>query len=360
MSSGIVEKRVVETRKKFNKKRWKELYKEPPKELLKFDGSPFFVDPDIFRKFLQYSYDMVFKNLDIFGLCGGIEGSGKTTDATQIGQQFYYIFNECNIIRKDLGTWYTYTEENCLGHNLKAFLELCDKYNDDLFRIIICDEAGELKGEDRWEEGNKEFREDMRKDRKKLRCRLMCYPQPWELVKDFTLGRTNFVRINRFSLDKDGFGSIPDVVDMIIIPRGDYTYSFHSKEIIRRGEMKKALLNLTKERYTNELAENFIYKTTEKSDVFCFNAESYIKKAKEENRNTKRDKKIFVSNKLIKIFSKNLTAGKIGLSTKVDKTLTRDETAEAEKEKRKALLISKFVNTCREAQRKIESKEKGL
>ena len=136
---------------------------------------------------------------------------------------------------------------------------------------------------------------------------------------------------------------------MIIIPRGDYTYSFHSKEIIKRGDMKKALLNLTKERYTNELNENFIFKTTKKSDVFCFNAESYIKKAKEENRNKKREKKIYVSNKLIDIFSKNLTAGKIGLSIKVDKDLNKDDRLDAEKEKRKALLVSKFVNTCRDS-----------
>ena len=83
--------------------------------------------------------------------------------------------------------------------------------------------------------------------------------------------------------------------------------------------------------------------------MFCFNAESYIKKAKEENRNKKREKKIYVSNKLIDIFSKNLTAGKIGLSIKVDKDLNKDDRLDAEKEKRKALLVSKFVNTCRDS-----------
>ena len=279
--SGIVEKKVMETRKVFNNQRWNDLYDNPPKKLKNFKGIYFRVDRDIFRKMCQYAYDMVFKVLDIFGLDGGIEGSGKTTDASQLGQIMHYIMVECNIISKDLGTYYEYNEENCLAHDLETFNELSDKYNDNLFRIIICDEAGELKAEDRWNDANKDFRESMRKDRKKLRFRILCYPQPFELVKDFILGRTNFIRINRFSKEKDGFGSIPNIVDTIIIPRGDYTYSFHTKDLIPRTEIKNALKEQGKEKYTSELAKKYIYKTTKKDDVFCFDAESYIKKAKE-------------------------------------------------------------------------------
>jgi len=348
-NSGIVEKKVLQTRKKFSMKRWKELFENPPAKLYKYDGTSFRVDIDVFRKFLQYSYDMLFKNLDIFGIEGGIEGSGKSVDASQVGQQFYYIFTECNIINKELNTWYEYNEENCLAHNLIRFLELCDKYNDELFRIIICDEAGDLKGEDRWEEANKEFRTDMRKDRKKLRVRLMCYPNPWELVKDVTLGRTNFIRLNRFSSSSDGFGSIPDIVDTIIIPRGEYTYSFHTKEMIRRGEIKKALLELTKARYTTELDKKFIYKTSKKDDVFCFNAEEYIKRAKEENRGRKKQKKIYVSDKLIHIFAENLTAGKLGLRTKVTEGVEGEIQKKQYEEVKKARLVNTFVFTCKQA-----------
>lgn len=353
-SSGIVEKRVKETRKGFNLKRWKELYNEPPKVLTKYDGTPFHVDEDCFRKYLQYVYDMVFKNLDVFGLFGGIEGSGKTTDASQVGQQFYFILCQCNVLREDLGTWYEYNEENCLAHNLQAFLDLCDKYNDDLWRIIICDEAGDLKGENRWEEGNKEFRDDMRKDRKKLRIRLMCYPQPFELVKDFTLGRTNFIRLNEFSLDKNGFGSIPNVVNMVVLPRGKYTYSFNTKELIKQNEMKKAILELTKERYTNELDPKYIFKTCKKDDVFCFNAETYIKKAKEENRSKRKEKKIFITDTVAEILAKHLTAGKLGLSViPVDKSLPKEEREEREEERRAGLQINKLKEKCKEQMKKL-------
>jgi len=355
--SGIVESRVLETRKGFNKQRWQELYDNPPKTLEGFKGVPFHVDPDFFRKCLQYSYDMLFKILDIFGLHGGIEGSGKSTDASQVGKIFHYIFTECNIIREDLGTYYEYNEDNCLAHNLSAFLDICDKYNDDLFRIIICDEAGDLKSEDRWEESNKIFRDDMRKDRKKLRVRLLCYPQPFELVRDFNLGRNNFMRINKFSKSKDGLGSIPNKVDTIILPRGEYTYSFHTKELIKREEMKKVLLEVTKERYTKEFPKKYIFKTSRKDDVFCFDAQKYIKKAKEENRIRRKQEKVYLSNALIKIIAENLTSGKIGLSTKIDKTASKEEQEEQLQEKRKAQLISKLVNTCREKVKLMEKKK---
>lgn len=353
--SGIVEKRVLETRKGFNSKRWKELIDNPPK-VLYYKDEPYYVDPDIFRKYCQYVYDMVFKVLDVFGLFGGMEGSGKSTDASQVGSQFWYIMNECNVLREDLGTYYEYTDDNCLTHNLESFLDKCDKYNDDLWRIIICDEAGDLKSEDRWEEGNKVFRDDMRKDRKKLRVRLMCYPVPFELVKDFTLGRTNFIRMNRFSKDKNGFGSIPDIVEMIIIPRGDYTYSFHTKELLKREELKKELLELSKTRYTHDLPKKYIFKTTKKDNVFCFDAEKYIKQAKEENRMKKKQEKIYISDNLIRIIADNLTAGKIGLSIKVPEDLPRQEKEEKEREKRDALLVSKLVNTCREKVKKQKLK----
>jgi hypothetical protein len=351
--SGIVEKKVLETRKVFLKSRWLELIDEPPKKLQNFKGDWFRVDKHIFVKLCQYAYDMLFKTLDIFGLDGGIEGSGKTVDASQLGQMFHYIMTETRIISEELGTYYEYTEENCLAHDLESFNELSDKYNDLLFRIIICDEAGELKAEDRWSESNKDFRESMRKDRKKLRFRILCYPQPFELVKDFILGRTNFIRINRFSLDKNGFGSSPDIVDTIIIPRGDYTYSHHTKEIISRSEIKAALKEQGKEKYTSELQKKFIYKTSKKDDVFCFDSENYIKKAKEFSKIKKNEKKVFISGKTVEILAKHLTAGRLGFSTSFKKDkhehLSKEEIEIREREKRDGLLIFKLQTRCKEA-----------
>lgn len=345
----IVEKRVKAIRKVFNHKRYLELLENPPEILKSYaqDETEFYVDKDIFRKCAQYVYNLTFKNLDILFLFGGEEGTGKSTDASQIGTIFYYIMIECNILNKELNTWYPFDEENCLSHNLVSFLKKEDKYNDEIFRILICDEAGGLKSEERWDEYNKKFRDEMRKDRKKLKIRLLCYPQPFELVKDFTLARVNCIRISEFREDKVK-GLIPDRVKTIIIPRGKYTFSFNSHELIPKKELKHALLEQTKERYTKELNNKYIYKESKKDNVFCFDVEKYMKNAKEENRLFLKEEKVYLSSRLIEIIAKNLTAGRIGLSIKVPEDLSVEERKIKEQERKDALLVSKLVNKCRE------------
>lgn len=354
--SEIVEPLVMETRKLFNNDRHKELMNEPPRDLQNYKGDKFHVDKDVFYKLCQYVYNLTFKNLDILGLFGGEEGTGKSTDASQIGAIIHYIMVECNVISEQLGTYYEYNEDNCLSHNLISFLKKCDKYNDNIFRILICDEAGGLKSEERWDEWNKKFREEMRKDRKKLRIRLVCYPQPFELVKDFTLARVNFMRISEFREDKKQ-GLIPDIVKTIIIPRGRKTFSWHTHEEISKREIKAAILDQTKERYTKEFQNKYIYKTSRKSITFCFDPKKYIKQAKEENRLFLKEEKIFITNNLINIFGKYLTAGKIGLSTTIPKDSTYEEKKDRERERLHALSVSKFVNKCRNSSKKIKEDE---
>lgn len=355
MSSEIVEPLVKETRKVFDHKRYEELFADPP-SVLYFGKDPIKIDKDIFRKLMQYVYNLTFKNLDVLFLNGGEEGTGKTTDASQVGFQFHFIMVECKVISKELNTYYPYDEANCLSHNLISFLKKCDKYNDNIFRIIICDEGGGLKSEERWDEWNKKFREEMRKDRKKLRVRIVCYPQPFELVKDFTLARVNCIRMSEFRQDKNK-GLIPDIVKTIIIPRGQYTFSWHTNQMIEKKEIKGALLEQTKERYTKELNKKYIYKTSKKTATFCFDVKNYMKQAKEENRLFLKEERIYLSNYLIHILGSYLTAGRIGLSTKVDQSLEYDERQQKEKERKYALSISKLVNKCRDAQKKFKDED---
>ena len=188
----------------------------------------------------------------------------------------------------------------------------------------------------------------MRKDRKKLRIRLVCYPQPFELVKDFTLARVNCIRISEFREDMKK-GLIPDRVNTIIIPRGKYTFSFHTREIVGKKEIKGALLEQTKERYTKDLDKKYIFKTSRKDATFCFNTKQYMKQAKEENRLFLKEEKIYISNTLIYIFAKYLTAGKLGLSTRPDPNLVGQEQIDAENEKKYALLVAKLKNKCKES-----------
>lgn len=352
---SIVEKRLIKIREGFNHKRFEELKNNPPKELNNYFGIPFQVDSKVFYKLCQYVYDMVFSTLDVVGWFIGGEGSGKSTHASQYGVIVYYIMSEFNILRKDLGTYYEYIEEECLAHDLETFLELSDKYNDDLFRIIICDEAGDLKSEDRWNEANKDFRESMRKDRKKLRFRLLCYPKLEELVGDVILARSNFIVFCEFSKDSKG-RTIPDKARLLIIPRQNETYSYHSKLKISRKEILRNLNNLKKDKYISEIDDNIIYCTYSRDDVFCFDPEKYIKNSKEHSRIKKQLKKVYLTEAQIYVLADLLTAGKLGLSTKKPKAgfQTKDEEREWELNKKKAQNVNKIKWTCIEYVRKQE------
>ena len=346
--SGIVEKRVRLARKRFNFNRYDELFENPPDTLTNPNGDSFSVDEDVFRKLQEYIYNMVFKNLDIFFLCGGEEGTGKSTDASQVAYMFYYIIVECHVITKESGTWYEFDLKEIMGHNLKSFLIKCNEHADDLFRIFICDEAGDLKAEDRWEESNKLFRSQMRKDRKELKIRILCYPNPFELVKDTVLGRINSIRMSKFREDKKR-GLSPDQVDHIIIPRGPKTFSCHTRQIVEKSEVKAGLGELFKTgRYTSELPKKYVFKTSKKDDVFCFDADEYIKKAKLENKLYETEKKISITEDMAKIIAKRLTPSKIGLKKRIPKDAPIEELDRLEKESKEAGLIHKLVNMCKE------------
>lgn len=345
--SEIVSKKVLELRKVFNHQRYEELLQEPPKTLENYKGDTFKVDADVFRKFCQYAHNMLFKNLDVWGLFGGGEGSGKSTDASQVAKQFHYILVETNILNHELGTFYEFTEENILCHNFKSYLYKKDKFADWIFRIYICDEAGGLKSEERWDEDNKLFRDDMRKNRKRLEINLLCFPQPFELVKDFAQGRVNFLRLSKFRQHKTK-GLIPDKVDTIIIPRGEYTFSWNTREKVHRKEIKRAISDQTKERYTKDFPKNCIYKTTTKDITFCFDAHKYDKQAKEENRMFKKTAKVLLTSGEVTILANNLTAGKLGFSVnkKYPENATIEEIKELDKDKRDGYIINKLAKKC--------------
>lgn len=352
--SGIVQDLVLKVREVFNHERYEELYDKPPKTLKSINGGSFHVDPDVFRVYLQYVYNLVFKNLDILFLFGGEEGTGKSTYASQVGQQMHYIMVECNVLNEELNTYYPYTEKECMAHNFISFLKKSDKYNDNIFRILICDEAGGLKGEERWDEWNKKFRDEMRKDRKKLRVRILCYPQPFELVKDFTLARVNLIAMSEFRNDKKR-GLIPDKVKMIIIPRGPKTFSCITREVISKKEIKAALLEQTKERYIKDLDDKYVFKVIRKDDVFCFDVDKYLENAKRENRLFINDKHLKLSPSEIKILANRLTPSKLGFSlNKNISELPDEERKEYEEQRREGLIIQKLKSKCVDIIRKNE------
>jgi len=317
--AGISEEKVIKTRELCdldkltlwcsNEYKHKEIFK-------KYDGTEFYFPSHLFRKLSRYVYDLVYKNKDFNMYFSGGEGTGKTTHATQWGQVFYYILTECNIINEELGTYYVYDEKTCMAHDLDDYNSMSDKYSDNLFRIIICDETGDLKAEDRFNKNNKDYRKKMRKDRKSLHIKLFNYPNVFELSKDAIIDRSNgFVLCKENEgLDKFG-GSIPNVADVVFIPRGDYTFSWDDNhkfgELVSKEELKAEIEEILKHKYFKTIDKKYVYLTYKRDNVFCFNAQDYIKRAKEKAKIEGEIAQFRLTEHQMRVLFKYVTAKKI-------------------------------------------------
>ena len=347
---------VAEMRKNFDLAKLDDFIKNPlssvPLDRAGRKGSLKF-DKRVFRKLCQGIYVLAFQNMDINILEDGTEGSGKTTDASQIGYVIYWLMCELNVLNKDLGLWYEWNLKNVMGYNLDHFLELYDKFTDMPFRIIICDEASGLQAERRWEEANIKARDDWRKDRKRLTIRIVIHPQAWELVRDLTQARINMIRINKMTSAKRGYNK--DDVDVIILPRGDYTYSYHTGEIIHQNEMKVMMKERAKEKYTGVIPKKYIYCTSKKTGIFTFDPIEYERESKRMNKNVKR-KDIKITKHVAYILAKYLSPDKLGLSRNVPEGLDPIEREHAEKEKKYAMSLYDLKKKCQNLIKKISQK----
>ena len=342
--SQIISPIVKKVQKVFNHERYEELL-DNPLSRIPFENTSFYFDPKIFYKCVQGIYNIVFSAMDINGLEGGDEGSGKTTDASQLGYAFYYIMCELNVLNKELGTWYSWNLENVMGYNLVDFMNKVHKYSDMPFRIFILDEAGGLQGERRWDELNFKFRDNIRKDRKRLMIRILNFPQIWEIVKDLTLGRVNMIRLCHITAGRKEMKK--DKVSTIFIPRCEHTFSYSTKELIPKREIKMALNEMSKEKYTKELNKKYIYCVSKKTSFFTFNIAQYEQESKDKNKLLEEAKGITLTPNVSRILAEHLTASRLGLSQHIPDGLSGDELKEAEKQKRKAMSIYHLVKQCK-------------
>lgn len=345
--NGISENVVIETRKRFDIDRWEHIRYNPPKFIKRYDGAKFRVDPDVFFKLCNGIYELVFKNQDIKVKFTGGEGSGKTTHATQYGQIFYYILIESNVLHKDLGTYYDYIEEECLAHDIDEYNDMSDRLQNNVFRILICDEAGSLKASNRFDKNNKSFSEKMRKDRKTLKIEILCYPNVWELNKDSVLDRTNLVVLCESSEDLYGYGATPDVAKLLVLPRGKFTFSYHSLNLISKAEMKEMLGELIKNKYVSSIQDKYIYKTYKRDDVFCFDAQKYLARAKEKGKIDSGISNFTLRPSELSILLESLTPKKLlGVGTRqlIPEHLSLEEKKQIDELNKKVNIISQLKN----------------
>lgn len=267
----------------FNFKRLKELFENPPTQLLPQDGGKEYIkyDPFVVRKYLYGIIQMVINEMDLLiGYIGG-EGLGKSCGCSQDINLVYYLLKELNLIE------YEYKIEDMWFNSLENFIHAEDEHFDEKFRIFGLDEGNELNKQD-WRDDNvRTFFQRLRRERYNQRIKFICLPQLGELITAIVVSRMNFV-FNMYSRDDAKTGTIDKgFCEFFIIPRSSKIYSPAQKREISREEIKQSLssnLDDKKKRYINQIPKSILIKKFHKNNIWGFSKTTYIKTLKETNK----------------------------------------------------------------------------
>jgi hypothetical protein len=268
----------------FNFKRLKELYENPPKELLPLDRSsttPITYDPYIVRKYLHGIIQMVINEMDLLLGFVGEEGMGKSLAASQDMNLIYYLLKELRLIT------YDYKIEDMWFNSLHDYIAAEDKYFAEKFRILGLDEGNELNRQDWQNDEVKTFFQRLRRERYNQRIKIICLPQLGELLSPIVLSRMNFI-FKMYSRDDFETHTLDKgYCDFHIIPRSEKIYSPHQKRNISREEIKKSLttnLEDKKLKYISQLPQNTLIKRFRRNHIWGFGKDDYEKKLKDTNK----------------------------------------------------------------------------
>lgn len=273
----------TEIYKKFNFKRLKELFENPPEKLLPQDGSGdkyMIYDKFVIRKYLYGIIQMAVNEMDLLIGYTGSEGMGKSCGCSQDMNLIYYLLKELGLIN------YKYDIKEMWFGNLDDFLAAEDKYFQEKFRILGLDEGNELNRQDWQDVKVKTFFQRLRRERYNQRIKFICLPQLGELMTAIVLSRMNFI-FNMYSTDDIQTGTLnKGFCNMYIIPRTNKIYSPHQKREISKAEIIDTLgLNLEdKKKHLKEIPGKLLIKRFKKNYIWGFDKKQYDKTIKEANK----------------------------------------------------------------------------
>lgn len=268
---------------KFNFKRLKELFENPPRKLKPQDGSSkedIIYDPFVVRKYLYGIIQMTVNEMDLLIGYTGAEGMGKSCGCSQDINLMYYLLKELGLIE------YEYVLKDMWFSNLDSFLAAEDMYFDQKFRILGLDEGNELNRQDWQDERVKTFFQRLRRERYNQRIKFICLPQLGELMTAIVLSRMNFI-FNMYSTDDIETGTLnKGYCNFYIIPRNSKIYSpHHKREILRKDIIDKLGVNLDdKKKYLKEIPGDLLIKRFKKNYIWGFSKKEYERTLKDSNK----------------------------------------------------------------------------
>jgi hypothetical protein len=268
---------------KFNFKRLKELFENPPRKIKPLDNHTeleIVYNPFIVRKYLYSIIQMVVNEMDLLiGFTGG-EGMGKSAACSQDINLVYYLLKELGLID------YEYNIKDIWFNNLPDFLQAEDNTFNEKFRLLGLDEGNELNKQDWRDENVRTFFQRLRRERFNQRIIFICLPQLAELLTSIVVDRMNFVFTMNSKSDVETGTLDKGFCNFYIIPRNEKIYSPHQKREITQEEIKDTLNEVLsdKKKYVKKLPPNLLIKAFRRNNVWGFDKKTYEKHLKQTNR----------------------------------------------------------------------------
>lgn len=238
-------------RPKLDNKKWKELFSNPQTTFF-YDGETYQPidgeklekgDKINFRKeFIQSLLidikDLTYNGFDNVDICYRGEGRGKSKFSIQKEFVRYSLMKKLGLVD------YEWKLEEIVYFTLGDYMKALIKYLKNPFRILILDEADELKKINWYKPLVRAFISYLRRGRKFFKILNLNLPNLKDLPEDIIVDRATKLYEIQMARDFDSFVYIRGHAKMFEVPRADGCWSFVHEKILDEELVKDTIANI--------------------------------------------------------------------------------------------------------------------
>ncbi|MFW6174141.1 MAG: hypothetical protein ACOC5T_10405 [Elusimicrobiota bacterium] len=221
--------------------KWQKLFENPPKKFNSDYGEITFR-----REFVQSLLidikDLAHNGFDNLDICYRGEGRGKSKFTAQKEYARYCLMKELGLIN------WEWKLEEVIYITLFDFMRALIKYMDEPYRILILDEADELKKVNWAKPLVKSVISYLRRGRKFFKCLTFNLPNLKDLPEDIITDRATKLYELQMQRDFVDFTFIRGHSKMFEIPRADACWSFVHQTTLQEEKVKDTIANLHKDK----------------------------------------------------------------------------------------------------------------
>jgi len=226
---------------KLDLKQWDDMFQNPPTKFESEWGTLSF-RKEFVQSLLIDIKDLTFNGFDNVDFCYRGEGRGKSKFSAQKEFVRYCLMKELNLVS------YDWVLEEVVYFTLFAFMKALIKYMKEPYRILILDEADELKRVNWNKPLVKACISYLRRGRKFFKCLNFNIPNLKDIPDDIITDRATKLYEIQMQRNFEDFTYIRGHVKMFEIPRADGCWSFVQKRILDEEYVKNTIANLHKDK----------------------------------------------------------------------------------------------------------------